>query len=30
MNPALSLDQGDVTLEWPNGGTHVIVDEIRV
>jgi hypothetical protein len=30
MNPAVSLDQGDITMEWPNGGTHVIVDELRV
>jgi hypothetical protein len=30
MNPNVSLEQGDITLEWPNGGTHVIVDEERV
>ncbi|HEY2982328.1 MAG TPA: L,D-transpeptidase [Anaerolineales bacterium] len=29
-NPNVTLEQSDITLEWPNGGTHVIVDEERV
>jgi lipoprotein-anchoring transpeptidase ErfK/SrfK len=28
--PNVSLDQSDISLQWPNGGTHIIVDELRV
>ena len=28
--PNVSLDQSDITMEWPNGGTLITVDEKRV
>lgn len=28
--PNVGLDQSDITLQWPDGGTHVIVDKLKV
>lgn len=28
--PHVSLEQSDISLQWPDGGTHVIVDEVRI